>query len=441
MIYKIHKTIDPILREGTEKVTDFGFEFQEKIDAMIETMYKRNGIGLAAPQVGFSEKIFICGFEGDEKNDIESFPTTVFCNPEITYYSDDKKLMVEGCLSFPGLEMVVNRPKEVTIKAQDRHGNDFEIKADGLFARVIQHEFDHLNSTLMIDKNEKHKVIFIGTGTLGVPTLEALARDSQYNIGLVVTGEDKKMTGRHKGKENPIYPLAKRLGLTVIRTGNIKSEEIIGKIKEVKPDLGIMADFGQIVPKAILDIPKYGILNIHPSLLPLHRGPSPVQYTILEGDRFGGVTIMLTSPKMDAGPIISQGKVELSDGETSTTLKDYLAEFGANLLLNSIPYYIAGDLKPKEQNESKATYSQMIKKEDGLVDETTPAEIVDRKIRAFDTWPKVSIMVGGRRIQLIAAHFEPDGDFVIDLVKPEGKNIMNYQDYLRGYKKEIRFEK
>lgn len=441
MILRIRKDIDPILREPTIPVTDFGHEFQIFIDDMIETMNKSNGVGLAAPQVGSLKRVFICGFEGDKEVDLPSFPLTVIANPEIVFESKENKKMVEGCLSFPGLELLIKRPENVIVRGQDRFGNNIEIKANKLYARVIQHESDHLNSTLMIDRLEQIKVIFIGTGTMGAKTLKMLARDPQYKVAYVVTSDDKEIIGRKsQSVKNPILEIAEKQKLKVLKTKKIKDDlDLINKLKLAKPDLGIIADFGQIVPKEIIDIPDHGILNIHPSLLPKYRGPSPIQATLLNGDEVAGVTIMTINEKMDAGGIVSQAKVKLSPSDTTTTLKNYLSEIAASLLLNTIPYYMAGDLPPIEQNESDATYTKMVKKEDGAVDLSTSKVIVDRKIRAYDEWPKAYIIVNKKRVQLLSGHFEENGDFIIDRVKPEGKKEMSYQDFLRGYKTKLTF--
>lgn len=438
---KILQSVEPILRDPCEEIVDFDFELEQLIDDMIETMRKNKGIGLAAPQVGVSKKIFVCEFEGDKENKLARFPLTVLVNPEIKNFSKNQRFMVEGCLSFPGIEILVKRPKEVTLKGEDRHGNEIEVKGNKLYARVLQHELDHLNQTLMVDRMQESKIIFIGTGTLGLPALELLSKDKQYKILSVITSSRKSLKNRKNTiSENPIYDLAKKLNLSVTETSNINDPEMVKKIKKYKPDLGVMADFGQIVSPEILKIPKKGIINIHPSLLPKYRGSSPIQQTIFEGDAVTGVSLILTSDKMDAGGIISQAKVRLSGTETATILKNHLAEIGSTLLLNSIPYYLSKDLKPELQNESTATYTKMIKKEDGLVEQSNSAEVVERKIRAYDNWPGAYIIVNNKRIQLIASHFEENGDFVIDLVKPEGRKQMSYADFVRGYKVKLTFE-
>lgn len=441
MILKVRKNTDPILREPAEKVVDFDHELQFLIDNMIETMRKNNGVGLAAPQIGFSKKLFICEFEGDKEVKLPGFPLTVICNPEIVSYSKTKKNMVEGCLSFPGLELLIKRPEKITIKGQDRFGNNIEITADKLYGRVLQHEFDHLNSTLFIDHLKEINIIFIGTGTLGTKALELLAEDPQYKIKAVITSTKKKTVSRNKKTtENPIAVIAKKLELPLVKTSNIKDQEMIAKIKKIDPELIIMTDFGQIVPKEILDIPKYGVINIHPSLLPKYRGPSPITQAILDGDQYAGVTLILANEKMDAGDTISQAMVELSKSETTSILKDYLTDIGANLLLNSLPYYMAHDLKPVTQNEAEATYTKIIKPEDAYVFLDSDKETADRKIRAYDRQPHAyTILKNGKRVQLIAGHFEEDGQYVLDRVKPEGKKEMSYQEFEIGYHTKLTF--
>lgn len=440
MILKIRKTKDPVLREPTEKVDDFGHEFQFLIDNMIETMRKNNGVGLAAPQVGLSHKMFICEYEGEEDDKSMAFPLTVLVNPEIIELGKEEVNMVEGCLSFPGMEILTKRPKTVIISGQDRYGKPIKIEADGLYSRVLQHENDHLNATLLIDHIQETSVMFIGTGDLGAKSLELLAHDSQYKVVSVISGADEAIQRRNNiGTTNPIETIANKLRLPLIKTKSINDPKIIAEIKKNKPELGIMADFGQIVSQEVLDIPKYGVINIHPSLLPKYRGPSPIQQTILSGDKEAGVSLILTSQKMDAGPIISQTITEISPSETYDTLKELMSEIGAVLLLNSIPYYLAGDLKPIEQDESKATYTKLIKNTDAEVTKETLSETVERKIRAFSVWPKVFTTVNSKRVQILAGYMDEENNFVITSVKPEGKNEMSYEDFVRGYKTKLTF--
>lgn len=443
MKLEIKKFPDPILRAPATEVDDFGMETQNLIDNMIETL-RETGVGLAAPQVGVSKKILVAEFEEEtaknkKRKNIESFPLTILCNPKIIKFSKEKSKMVEGCLSFPGLELLVKRPKSISIESQDRYGKKFKLEVKGFQSKVLQHEIDHLYSTLFIDRMMKTKIIFIGTGNLGLESLKLLAADPQYNIMLVITGKDKDASSRKEYK-NLILETAADFGLPVLETNNINDLKIIAKLEKLKPELGIMADFGQIIKQEILDIPKYGIINIHPSLLPKYRGPSPIKQTILEGDKITGISLIKTALKMDAGEIIAQGEVELRGTESNTVLKEYLGKVAANFLLNSIPYYLAGDLKPYSQDESKVTYTRLFKKEDGFVDKKTKALLVERKIRAFDDWPKVyAKLKNGKTVQITAAHIDQKGSLVIDRIKPESKQEMAYEDFKRGYREELTF--
>lgn len=441
MKQKIITKENPILRKQTEEVLDFGIETQNIIDDMIETMRKENGIGLAAPQIGLSKKIFVCEFSPKEDSGLSGFPLTVFINPKIIKSSKKLATMVEGCLSFPGMELLVKRPESIEIEGFDRYGKKIIVRASGLYARAIQHENDHLNSTLLTDHLEEIDLAFIGTGDLGLEALELLHADSQYNVKVVITSKIVSKQKNRKAPINPIKELAKNLGINVLEVENINDPKIIETIKRSHIKLGVMADFGQIIKKEVLDIFSMGLINIHPSLLPKYRGPSPVQQTILDGNKEAGVSLILTGEKMDAGDLISQAKIRLAGTETTTILKQYLGEIGANLLLNTLSYYVSGDLKPVRQDDDKASYTRLFKPENGFVDENTSEAEVERKVRAFDKWPKVYTVSNGKRVQITAAHLDEDKKLVIDRVKPEGKNEMNYSDYLLGYKHALTFRR
>lgn len=442
MELKVYTKNDPILRQPTEKVVDFDMELQNLIDNMVETMRASDGIGISAPQVGVRKKIIIGEFEGDKDEINSAFPLTIICNPKIKHLSRNECKIVEGCLSFPGLELIIKRPKKITVTGFDRYGKPIEIEDDNLLARVIQHEIDHLNSTLFIDHLEKVSVIYFGTGPFGAKSLELLVKDPQYKIETVITSEGKDIVKRdQKIEQNVIKKLAKKLKLPIITTKTLKDEKIIQTIKKLNPELGVVSDFGFIIPKEVIDIPKYGILNIHPSLLPKFRGPTPIQSAILSGAKSTGVSIILINQKIDAGQIVSRARVKLKQSENYQILSQHLSEIGAALLLNSIPYYITGKLKPKNQNDDKASFTKMISKEDGEVDADTLEIEVERKIRAFSKWPKVYIILNGKRIHLTAAHFDREDNLVIDRVKPEGKSEMNYEDFCRGYHLRLTFSK
>lgn len=434
---------NPILREPATPVESFDMQLQSLIDDMVETMRENNGVGLAAPQIGLNKQIVALELDAEPgaENEVsyEPFPLTVLCNPQITHLSKTKCKMVEGCLSFPGMEIVVDRPKELTVKAQDRYGQPIEITADKFFGRVMQHELDHLNSTLLIDHLKEIKLVFFAGGDFALKAIEYLHRDRQYQIAAIVT---TPQVGKTRGKtvdKNPVKALAKKLKLNVIEIENLKDAENVEKIKKLKADIGVVADFGIIIPQQVIDIFKYKIVNIHPSILPKYRGPSPIQQTILNGDRFAGMTLMQINDKMDAGPIISQYKVKLRGKETTKMLKEYLADLGATILLDTLPYYISSEMKPKDQKENRVSYTKILKKSDGEVRVDDDPIVVERKVRALNPWPGVYTHLGDLRVAITAAHLDKEKKLVIDRVKPAGKNEMSYEEFRNGYKKELTF--
>ena len=173
----------------------------------------------------------------------------------------------------------------------------------------------------------------------------------------------------------------------VFRDPKESASVLIEKLEHLKPDLAVIAAYGKILPKEILNIPRHGFINVHPSLLPKYRGASPIQYAILNGDKETGVTIMKIDEKMDHGKIISNIKYQISKLDTYESLSKKLAELGAELLIKTIPGYISGKIKPVEQEHKKATYTKIIKKEDGKIDWTKSALEIERMTRAYYPWP------------------------------------------------------
>lgn len=228
------------------------------------------------------------------------------------------------------------------------------------------------------------KIIFLGTPEFGAIILDGLV-NSGYKPALVVTETDKPV-GRKQIITPPLVKVAAlRYNLKIVQPDkilNLKSE-----ILNLKPDLGVVAAYGQIIPKEILDIPKYGFLNVHPSLLPKYRGPSPIQYAILNGEEKTGVTIMQIAEKVDSGPIVAQEEITIEKEYTYETLHNKLAVLGVKLLVDNIYKYINKEIKPMAQDDSKATYTKILKKENGKIDWQKPAEEIKNQITAFGREP------------------------------------------------------
>lgn len=229
------------------------------------------------------------------------------------------------------------------------------------------------------------RTIFIGTPSFAIPALEALLRDPFFEICGVITQPDRPVGRSQIVTEPPIKKLGKERGLTVYqpeRIGNFTAE-----IANLKPDLIILVAYGQIIPKEILDIPTYGCVNVHGSLLPKYRGAAVIQAPIINGDTETGVTIMLMDEGLDTGPILAQSRIKLSNTETAQTLFPKIAKLGAEALIHAMHRYINGSAKPIPQNDAEASYVKMLKKEEAKIDWSKTATEVERFTRAMFPWP------------------------------------------------------
>lgn len=276
-------------------------------------------------------------------------------------------------------------------------------------------------STLILDEMKKKGL---------VPTLIITTPDKPKGRKLVLTPPEAKVWA---DKEN----------IPVLQLSSLKTDEAKNKIMSHFPngaDLFVVASYGKIIPQNILDLPKHKTLNVHPSLLPKLRGPSPMISSILEENETG-VTIMRLDEEMDHGPIIAQQKIEIDWPPYALDLEKALGQLGGQMMAEAIPKWLNGELNEKEQDHQKATYCKKITKEDGLLNLSEDAEINLRKIRAYHNWPGAYFFEnrGHRTIRVIVkrAHVE-DGNLVIERVTPEGKKEMDYSSYLRG--KEIKYE-
>ncbi|MDD5145168.1 MAG: methionyl-tRNA formyltransferase, partial [Candidatus Pacebacteria bacterium] len=202
------------------------------------------------------------------------------------------------------------------------------------------------------------KIVFIGTPEFGAIILESLIKNGFKPVS-VVTSHDKKIGRKQLLTPSPVKKVALKNGIPLLQLNRI--EDSSQEIEKLKPDLGIVAAYGQMIPKDILSMPKHGFLNVHPSLLPKYRGSSPIQWPILKGEKETGVTIMLVDEKMDHGPILKQTRLSFGEKETAKILHDILAHLGADLLLKTIPDWINGKIKPVSQNEKEATFSEILK--------------------------------------------------------------------------------
>ena len=230
------------------------------------------------------------------------------------------------------------------------------------------------------------KIIFMGTAELSCASLEKLAQASQFQIAAVVSQPDKPKGRDLKLQPPPVKVLAQKFNLPVLQPLKARDENFISQLRELKPDLIAVVAYGQILPQTILDLPPFGCLNVHTSLLPKYRGAAPIQWAIANGETETGVTIMKMDAGMDTGPILAQKRSPILPQDDSVALHDRLAQLGAELLLETIPGYVGGKILPKPQS-ADASYAPKIKKEDGQIDWKRPAQAILDRLRAFTPWP------------------------------------------------------
>lgn len=274
--------------------------------------------------------------------------------------------------------------------------------------------------------------VFFGTSKFSVLILEEL-KSRGFLPSLVVTVQDKP-----KGRKLILTPpevkiWAEKENIPYIQPKKLDNETYL-KLLNSKPELFVVASYGKIIPQNVLDIPKHKTLNVHPSLLPKLRGPSPIQNAILS-EQETGVTIMRLDAEMDHGPIVVQQKITIVDWPPYTEdLEEILAKTGGNLLAKILPDWIDGKIEEKEQNHKLASYCKKIEKIDGKLNFNDSPHINLRKIRAYHIWPGAYYLDENKRIIVKKAHVE-NGELILDTIVPEGRKEMSYKDYLNGKKK------
>jgi methionyl-tRNA formyltransferase len=231
------------------------------------------------------------------------------------------------------------------------------------------------------------RIIFMGTPELAVVSLEALRRETAFEIAAVITQPDRPKGRELKLQPSPVKVIALRAGLPVLQPEQARAENFIAELQRLQPALIAVAAFGQILPGRILELARFGCLNVHTSLLPKYRGAAPIQWAILNDESETGVTIMKMAAGLDTGDILTQQATPVLPEDNAETLHDRLAQLGAELLVRTIPDYVAGKIQPRPQGAGQATHAPKIKKEDGRIDWRWPARAVWNRVRAFAPWP------------------------------------------------------
>ena len=288
-------------------------------------------------------------------------------------------------------------------------------------------------------------IIFFGTEEFSATSLSALIEPG-FNVVAVVTKPDSQKGRGQKTTPPTVKKIANAHGIPVWQPQ--KLAEIVDKITSLQPVAGVLVSFGKIIPQSIIDLFTPGIINLHPSKLPLYRGPSPIESAILNGDTETGVSIMKLSAEMDTGPVYTFTPHPLTGTETQPELYDDLSKVGAQALVDSLEEILDGSLTATDQDDDKATYCQMIKKSDGVIDRSKPAAQIERQVRAFKGWPGSRATLGNIDVKITSCHISPtptelsiecaDGKHLaIDTLIPAGKKEMPARAFLAGYKNRL----
>jgi methionyl-tRNA formyltransferase len=298
------------------------------------------------------------------------------------------------------------------------------------------------------------RTIFFGSGAFAVPILEALHASPDIELVAMVSAPDRPAGRSRVLTPTPVAERAAALGIPLLRPARVRAPEAVADIAALHPDLGVLADYGQIVPAALLDLPPHGILNIHPSVLPRHRGATPISATIAAGDAEAGVTIFRMDAGIDTGPIVASRAWQLTGTERAPELEAAAARAGAALLLETVAGWLGGTVPAQPQQADGATFTRPFRREDGRLDPNRPARELERLVRAHVPWPGSFVDTGVGRIAVLAASVADarpadapgriveeegrlalttaDGRLVLEEVVREGRRPVGGAEFLRG---------
>ncbi len=295
------------------------------------------------------------------------------------------------------------------------------------------------------------QIVFMGTPEFAVPPLQRLIE--QYEVVAVVTQPDRPAGRNRQVQMSPVKQVALAAGIPVFQPERLRRPEAIEALRQWPADVFVVAAFGQILPQVVLDMPTHGSLNIHASLLPRWRGAAPINAAIRAGDAESGITIMRMDAGLDTGPMLTQRAIPLAADETAETLHDKLSALGADLLIETLPAYLRGEIPPQPQNDTLATFAPRIDKSEGRIVWSDSAAAIERQVRAFTPWPGTFTGWNGKQLKVLAGQavagsaepgrvVERDGQIAIGTgdglylpvrVQLEGKNAVSLDDFRRGY--------
>lgn len=434
MIRQIVLADQPVIRRKLKPVKRFDQPLQQLVQDLTDTVIFANGAGLAANQIGSDQQVFVVNMGPRLR---------VYINPKLKILKSRDQVIDEGCLSVPGYRGPVHRSTEVEITYDDLKGRRHKKIVKGFNARVLQHEFDHLQGKLYLDhiadrtlvqKVEPVRVVFFGSGEFAVPILVSLV-GLNWTFDFLTTGvvtQPPRPVGRKAQlTPTPVGAAATHFGLGVLTPEKLDAK-FLTELKRWAPDLIILADYGKLLPKAVLELPKYGALNLHPSLLPRYRGATPIQQAILNGDAKTGVTLMKMNPQLDAGGMLGQYETAIDPNDNYLTLRERLANLASIMIRDLLPDYISGELTPQDQPSEGVVAAPKIPADLGKIESGDSDEEIVRKVRALTPEPGVFATYKGKQVKILLAHLE-DGHAVPDLLQIEGGKVVAWKDFKNGY--------
>ncbi|MCX6714876.1 MAG: methionyl-tRNA formyltransferase [Candidatus Uhrbacteria bacterium] len=306
----------------------------------------------------------------------------------------------------------------------------------------------------------KTRVVYFGSPELSVPFLSALVNDTDFDVVAVVTQPEKPVGRKAVMTKSAVHEFAITHNIPALTYKSLRSDEVVTELSKLEADIFVVVVYGKIIPKAVLDIPKFGCINVHPSLLPKYRGPSPFQEAIRMGENVTGVSIMLLDEGMDTGPVLTMHEFPIDERETGETIQPKVVAIGVPLLLDALRKWTTADRVAIPQDDALATYSKMLSKEDGKIDWSKSALEIDRQVRAFKPWPGTYFIWNedGKDVRVVVHETLPlesssdrtPGSVIEDTgrimivcgdhsllelitVQPEGKNKMSSNEYVRGH--------
>lgn len=296
------------------------------------------------------------------------------------------------------------------------------------------------------------KIVYMGTPEFAVPPLKAII-NSGHNVAGVFTQPDKPKGRGYVLTPPPVKECAAENNIPVFQPTSMKNEETLNILKELAPDIIVVVAFGKILPKEILDLPKYGCVNVHASLLPRYRGAGPIQWCVLNGEKETGVTTMKMAEGLDTGDMLLKSITKIGENETAGQLHDRLSDMGAELIVKTLSAIENNTVTPEKQDDSLSNYAPMLTKKLCKIDWSSTAQAVHNQVRGLNPWPVAAAEVNGKRVKIYSTLLSDqmgeagrvicenpltvacgEGAVIINEIQPEGKKRMNSRDYVRGYR-------